>query len=113
MADTSLGLLSGQQITSTSGTAGAVPLYNSDGSLTQLTPSKPSTGMGGVAMYLPLTLGRTDTGLTLTAPASNYAVVITATALTPGARLLIEVVTALTETPSANISATVNSVRVS
>lgn len=50
---------------------------------------------------------------TLTATAADYAFVVTGTTLTPGARVLIEIVVVLTETASSNINATINSVRVS
>lgn len=210
MAGNAMGSLAGTLVADDgSCTAGSAAIYNSSGSVPQLAPSRPSSGLGGVTHILPLIYGRSDTGLTmdatgaaglfhivnvtgtslvllseaannnsktdkvlwefivpafyksgdnitvtvnglftvgggtatvktvvaaayllanagtssanlvatsaatLTGSAADYTFTITGTTLTPNARILVEVITVLTETASSNITATINSVRLS
>lgn len=46
---------------------GAYAVYNASGSLPQLAPSRPAAALGGVTLRLPLTQGRSDTGLVMDA----------------------------------------------
>ncbi len=68
MAASSMQILSGQQLVDDgTGTAGAVPVYDANGALPSVAPSRPTSALGGAAYYLRLTDAKNDDGSAPTA----------------------------------------------